>query len=354
MIGADPEFTYIGVNKHAVDAAVVGVGTRTGGTIGYDGRSGEVRPPAGKSAGDLLNNLHDVLFSLHERVGGKSYGILGGSYCENTSMALGGHIHFDLRMKDVPESLEARYALLDVALALPFSLVENQEDRSSRLNSGYGALSDVRNQRWGKEYRTLASWLVSRGWAERALTLGEGLWASKATVTAKAHSEVKAAWSASITKRRELFQTLTMPIWRKLSLQSIIKPLLWCIAEDKRWSCGREALTRWGVATPVAARTWADRTGKDLVSSVKSAMGSTGGPDYPVCFYPQRGNGVVIRGPMRRILGATSEYLGNPALIGAMERRWRADNGRENVTFAGVGEGGVERKIESVLKGLRA
>ena len=142
-LGADPEFVWF-EGSNFVDASRVTQGARSSAQLGTDGcyNTGELRP----GPGHPMHVWHEIN-RLLKQAAEYPYDMYAGS---GKHVPTGGHIHFS-GINHTPELLSK----LDKFIAIPLNEVS---DRSARRS--YGALSEVRTQPHGWEYRSPCSWIV--------------------------------------------------------------------------------------------------------------------------------------------------------------------------------------------------
>lgn len=167
-IGSDPEFGLVNEDGCQIEATEY-LPESTSSEIGVDGHChiGELRPKHAETPREHVDNIARLVWQISDYVPHDVCVRAGAMVGRDDS--IGGHIHFGAR--DVDMKLVGR--TLDYYLALPVGLIERQEPAIRRRDRcGYGGLGDIREQPWGMEYRTLPSWLVSRGIALSVLSVG--------------------------------------------------------------------------------------------------------------------------------------------------------------------------------------
>jgi len=161
-IGADPElelFDEFGI----VNASNI-VTSRTDCAVGTDGNSqiAELRPTCDRDAIKLTDNIGKLIkklkFKCDEKFGKENYIVRSGN---GKRQPIGGHIHFGIMTKS-RASLVNACDLVSIAL----STIYNEKFFKIRVGGSYGKLSDVRDQPWGVEYRTLPSFLINKSLTE--------------------------------------------------------------------------------------------------------------------------------------------------------------------------------------------
>src|SRR5579862_4157678 len=159
MLGADPEFVFSDGLKR-VDARSLNL--KAGPAFGADnnGRLCELRPAASRSALAVLASMWLAMrwmVIFHPET--LSYNWRAGSYFEGDG--LGGHIHFGrkrLKLRDREVGTLDRLAHLQFQAGI-FDREEGRmrvrHAQGAPQGQPYGALSDIRQQPHGYEYRTL-------------------------------------------------------------------------------------------------------------------------------------------------------------------------------------------------------
>ncbi len=166
LIGADPEFTILRGNS-VVRASDYGSDDNTFGADG-NGVTFEVRPKPNRNPLVVVSNIRD---SFGRAI--KDYDDLNnckwkaGSF--ESGYPMGGHIHFGIKNMDYRPLVN----ILDHYLGVILVLAENRVDGLERRRSGYGGVSDHRQQSYGIEYRAISSWLSSPYVAAASLCLAK-------------------------------------------------------------------------------------------------------------------------------------------------------------------------------------
>lgn len=162
QLGADPEFIVRSPKGHLIIASKY---LPFRGQVGCDAiwigknRSHkplvEVRPDPTPDPRKLVIRIYEGLIQVGKKMNAVSGKWLAGAL-PHPGFPLGGHVHFS-GIKPNFKVLRA----LDNYLALPFIVIEDQQNGRKR-RSKYGFLGDYRRKDYGGfEYRTLPSWLVS-------------------------------------------------------------------------------------------------------------------------------------------------------------------------------------------------
>lgn len=164
-IGADPEIGFVKDGFQFLADDIISDDKPYG--IGLDGHNdiAEVRTQQGHNCPiKLVNEIGKYLIELTPLLDNKTKVVAGSRV---GSDPLGGHIHFGTK-KDPKDFVSS----LDLFLAVPILCVENMENaRYRRGETSYGYLSSYETKVWGFEYRTLSSWLVSKGFALSTISL---------------------------------------------------------------------------------------------------------------------------------------------------------------------------------------
>lgn len=177
-IGSDCEFGFVNkitkLQEYANEYIERQYGY-SGNHVGLDGHNhiAEIRTAGGNiSPIGHANDLRRILANFQKEIP-ETIIPVAGSMVGNDP--IGGHIHFGYCNNDfspkIVESIKDYGDVLDLFLAIPSLLVENNKTARRRRTSNYGKLSDARLTDYGFEYRTLPSWLVSFGFAQSLLSL---------------------------------------------------------------------------------------------------------------------------------------------------------------------------------------
>lgn len=177
--GADPElvFQYKGMNVHATDI-LRGLDTNEyvpnaeGGTIGVDasGRPAEIRPRYDVDPKKVVQNIQKTLINeINRRPELSVVDWTSGS--SKNKEAIGGHIHVGINQEKWG-NLNLTMAM-DIFLSINVMHLEIPSEGFARKMGQYGHLGDIRQQKWGIEYRTLPSWLYSPAVALAVLSLAK-------------------------------------------------------------------------------------------------------------------------------------------------------------------------------------
>jgi len=187
-IGSDPEFILVSGEKQIPARNVFRSSrNRTTTPLGVDGYSdtGELRP---KPASDPIQHFRNLRELMHYSWGtifrdewvkknhSTNLKMCAGSTGAGKGYYLGGHIHFSSKTKNLQDTIIQNNIsrALDQYLALPMLFIEQKPyniNRRVRSPSRFGALSATQSKRWGFEYRTLSSWLISPDIAKGVLCL---------------------------------------------------------------------------------------------------------------------------------------------------------------------------------------
>lgn len=185
-IGADPEIA-LEYRGNFIDASFVIDEARTidfkakgndkklidfvCGTVGLDGNESiaEIRPHYSTTPLGLVQNIQKTIVQACEdypHLAASKW--LAGS--NKHGHHIGGHIHFGV---DMAQAMESNIPMaLDIYLAPMLMMFENATEAKKRKEE-FGSLSDIRQQPWGFEYRTPASWISTPGTSLAALSLAK-------------------------------------------------------------------------------------------------------------------------------------------------------------------------------------
>jgi hypothetical protein len=169
-IGADPEFLLL-----SSSGSILSAGDYLGGRgiLGTDGCStlAEIRPQPNTNPLEVSKSIENILRSSETKSISKFKWIAGNG---TSSYPTGGHIHIskaDGSRFCSSEKSDLVY-FLDIFIGMMYVKIYDKELFKLRLNN-YGRLGDVRDGEVhsGIEYRTPASWIVSKPFAEATLCL---------------------------------------------------------------------------------------------------------------------------------------------------------------------------------------
>ncbi len=169
-IGADPELLIVNGEDSVMEASeyISEASSDESEMVGCDGDEtlGEIRPKYSRNAIDLAKNVKRCLKVLYgERLIEDAMPCKGLGGSGRQGAVTGGHIHFG-----IPEERRLVSALNAVSLLI-LKIEDSPQNTYRRNCSSYGALSDIRTQEWGFEYRTPSSWLISPEITEGVLCL---------------------------------------------------------------------------------------------------------------------------------------------------------------------------------------
>lgn len=144
-LGADPEFVWFNGNQFVSASSVTTGRHAETDELGVDGAcsTGEMRPKPGTPM-HVWHNINKIL----KEAARQPYDMYAGS---GRDQATGGHIHFS----GIPHTA-LLLNRLDKFITIPLNEVSNCSSR----HRFYGALSEVRPQPHGWEYRSPCSWIV--------------------------------------------------------------------------------------------------------------------------------------------------------------------------------------------------
>jgi len=242
------------------------------GSVGCDGRSVqrdgkrlpllELRPNPEDSPVKLLNNLRETMLAAAKKINRANVEWRGGSM-PFRPYGIGGHIHFS----GVPLSSHL-IKVLDLYLAVPLMLVENPQTAALRRPT-YGFLGDFRPKDWGFEYRTPASFLVSKEVTEAAYCL--------AYVLAVHHAELPLVDIYEPTIQQSFYNgsaetfhpivAANLSVLRQLStydrFRSYIEPLFRMVESGQSWDENVDVRKVWAI--PLAQTTAVNSAGRRRV-----------------------------------------------------------------------------------------
>ena len=180
-LGLDAEFLFTekdSAGKYQVKSARDFFSRYTG-KLGTDTCStlAEVRPAPNEEPKLVVANIQKIFRNYCQKKPELTmYDWKAGSAWK-TSYALGGHLHYGFVEEDgsaYPYHCQDTAKVLDVYLSSLVLLFENTNDaKQRRKHLNYGRLGAARSQRWGMEYRTLPSFIVSPFITESVLTVGK-------------------------------------------------------------------------------------------------------------------------------------------------------------------------------------
>jgi len=185
VVGSDPEFGFVdretGKQVYAHSLPFRESGKFGFGTWGMDGHQdvGEFRAKQSQYVPVHVDNICKLLAELATRMDEfPSLGIHGGSYIFVNKAdpgtggdAIGGHVHVSCLDMDIFQHSKEIQDVFDYWVAPVVRLIEEPMTATLRRKTSYGKLGDIRQQKWGWEYRPMSSWLVSPGVASAVLSL---------------------------------------------------------------------------------------------------------------------------------------------------------------------------------------
>lgn len=196
-IGTDPELVLA---KRGTIVRAGDVIHERDSRFGVDGHpyTAELRPDPAVHPRDLVESIRKTLASRAEQL--SSYTWLAGPWA--LDKPLGGHIHFGVPFEErFRDALNWQFGTI---LALAEPEVEAKQRRTFPFYNGkpYGALGDVRTKKWGFEYRTPSSFIVSPGTVLGMMTVAKAIiWEEM--------NKGKAAWSNLTANQRQELQFST-------------------------------------------------------------------------------------------------------------------------------------------------
>lgn len=268
-LGSDPELIF--VNQYGlVEAAEYfeRQGNHNGNNpeIGGDGHpaTAELRTPVCSSPTEVVDSIEDILRRNYQEIP-QDISWVAGSFVEGK--AIGGHIHFGIKPTD------HIVAACDALVAPIVILMEDKWGSRRRRAGEYGALGDIREKKWGFEYRPLPSWIVSKQIALGVVSLATAAVFEEATKGPNALINLrgnKLRKLIDVDRRNfrlcdkayfmERFQDLfdhvcQLDYWRTLegaALKRNLGLLRYIITNHPDWHNGKDILERWGIRkTPV-------------------------------------------------------------------------------------------------------
>lgn len=258
-IGCDPE---LGLTNHGQLKYASTLGLAVEQEFGADGcgRVAEIRPPFAKCPIQLTRNIKNVFQrAVIAKPELNNYVWKAGSIV--CGEPIGGHIHFGHQwlMEKMPEDharIKKYMRGLDNTLAVVGALLEDPiEFKERRLGSSYGRQGDYRSQRWGQEYRVLASWITSPPVASGVLSLAYAL-----MMEMKEESFVEMTFNLPYTDILEDRESLLMTLPRIIKIvrglkyypkyQFRINYLLALLLNKKSWFPKKPMKEVWGIVSP--------------------------------------------------------------------------------------------------------
>ena len=252
-LGADPELIFVNEQDELIPAVEV-LSDDPHGRYGIDSviseqqlkfPVAEIRPDPQPSPQLLYQEIESIIDEMHFQAIDSQFKWLAGGMPKGI-IPLGGHLHFS----GVPLT-SSLLLLLDVCLALPFSLVEDKSSVELRRPK-YGALGDFRRQEHGGfEYRTLPSWLVSPQMTKAAIALGYIIVKEQAQIKQTLRFEqslIEDYHKGNIVRVRafsEYMFTVIEALPSYSEVEEWITPLKNMIKIGKRWTEGDDIRVQW-------------------------------------------------------------------------------------------------------------
>ena len=250
LIGADPEFALIHKRRDGEERSVNAY--RICGRshkFGCDGRqdTAEIRPEPADSPQELITHIYECFYEGLKLTNAGRYFWKAGSYV--TGKPLGGHIHFNYNS---PPGEFCR--ALDHLLGVPIARLEDQEERHHRCYS-YGNFYSYRGQDWGVEYRTPASWLVSKGIAFGVLSIAFAIFyefkkghPAKKKIDNFGPVRDEVAWTSE-EKTARIFNLIRRLSYFETNREALAGAFFikQRIDSKKSWDNGRDIKERWGI-----------------------------------------------------------------------------------------------------------
>jgi hypothetical protein len=244
MLGADPEFILKDEKGELVMASqffprrgMVGCDqvVHRGEELQTQYPLAELRPPPADDPEKLFKNIYIAMVLGARKINNPDiHWLAGGMPLEG--YPIGGHIHFS-RIELNSQFLR----VLDNYLALPLSILENEQSRKRRPRYGY--LGDFRRQfHGGFEYRTLPSWLISPVVARGVLALSKLLALHYKHLRKLPLQDIHIQEAFYHGKKEELYELLP-GLWRDIeSLPSyyryakLLNPFKQLLLEGEEWN----------------------------------------------------------------------------------------------------------------------
>lgn len=199
-IGSDPEMIFTTKEGELIKAGDI---LTKADKFGVDGHAyiAELRPEPAVSPRDLVINLSKLFKTKSDKL--EKFRWLAGPWVHNKP--LGGHIHFGVDLED-------RYVdALDSYLGIVLAVVEPHEMAKVRRTSvfygdkPYGMLSDVREKKWGFEYRTPSSFIVTPGASLGIMSLAKAIIHEELLGTPSAWSKIPSKVRTELKYSKEDF-----------------------------------------------------------------------------------------------------------------------------------------------------
>lgn len=174
-LGSDPELIFTDSSGLLVGAnSVLSGGTNA--PFGCDGASSiaELRPGVAQTPRTMVHQLQSLMrqeLETNSQLASINWWA-GNQVCGRD---IGGHIHLG---GDFAQSSSGRDSIvrgLDQILSPIVILVEDADQARARRSGGYGQLGAYEGKSYGFEYRTPASWLVSKGAALAVLSIAHAV-----------------------------------------------------------------------------------------------------------------------------------------------------------------------------------
>lgn len=266
-IGCDPEWGLV-KNGGIVSASSV-IRANGDNSFGVDGcgRVAELRPAHSTTPEGLVKNIKSVLtegYASHSHLHDHIWKA-GGMVCDEP---IGGHIHLGAQ-KLTQQVYRAKVGnALDKTLAVLCLMVEDGEEAlNRRMGSSYGSIggsSSWREQNWGMEYRVLASWLTHPDEAKAILSLCYLVGKEYDNDEIMEEAASLPAFDTNSYKECDKIGLLyyippiiafirKLPEYERYAKDMI--PLFKLIKDRKNWSCDKNMIDTWSLATKENAKT---------------------------------------------------------------------------------------------------
>jgi len=257
-IGADPEFLLMKAGGGAQNGNEI---VRSGqyNAFGVDGAGTalEIRPTASADPRKVVKSIQRAMrWGLKHNPRTMEFEWKAGG---DRSHPIGGHIHFGtnaLNLEEDYEDTERNIAdAMDRFLAVPVLSLEVKEMAAYRRSgTGYGNLSDIRDQDWGCEYRTLGSWITSPQVSLAVLSLAKVV--AVETLSGLLRDKDLYVFSRTEFNKATLSPAITAKAWNRIEKMALypkykraINVIRTLVKNGKTWDAG-DLRSSWGLLSP--------------------------------------------------------------------------------------------------------
>lgn len=175
MLGADPEFMFIGEGGTPVHAAHIGL--KAGLAFGADqnDRLVELRAAPSRDAIVVLGSILAELRWLYRYLGERHHAYEWTANAFSHGDGMGGHVHFGRKRPHQEDEVRGLDGLARVMRAVDLfdSAGWTRRAQGDQFSQLYGQYGDTRPQKHGYEYRTLPTWLDNPRLAYLVLVLSK-------------------------------------------------------------------------------------------------------------------------------------------------------------------------------------